>query len=133
MATWTREHEQLLHESMRWAASASYDPVPAVGMRRATLRANHRHYRRNVPLYRQLADRAGVGDDASFETLARTMLLPDGIFKSYPQSLLDRRDFAGMNAWLRTIFDRDISVPVDGVANVDEWLAALGKRGVHAV
>src|SRR5260221_710565 len=129
MTAWTREHEQLLHESMRWASSASYDPAPAVGMRRAALRDNHRHYRRAVPLYRRLADRGGASDDATHETLARTMLLPDGIFKSYPQSLLDRRDFAGMNRWLRTLFDRDIDVPVDGIETVDDWLHALGRRG----
>ncbi len=133
MTAWTAEHEQLIRQSMRWASGGEHDPAHAIATRRAVLRSNHLHYRRTIPLYRGLADRAGVGDDASFEKLARTMLLPDGIFKSYPQSLLDRRDFAAMNRWLRTIFHADITTRVDGIETVDQWLAALGGSGVHAV
>jgi hypothetical protein len=129
----TPRHEQLLSETMRWAAGASFDPDRARTLRREALRENHRHYRETIPLYRKLADRAGVGDDATFETLSKEMLLPDGIFKSYPQSLLDARDFAGMNAWLRTIFHADISVRTDSVETIDEWLSALDAQGVHAV
>jgi hypothetical protein len=129
----TPEHDQLLLDSMRWAAGGRFDVAAADRTRRSVLRTNHRRYRETIPLYRQLADRAGARDDASFETLARTMLLPDGIFKSYPQSLLDARDFAAMNRWLRTLFHRDIAFSVDGIETVDDWLAALGKNGVHAV
>ena len=76
----------------------------------------------------QIADRAGVNDDAPFEVLAHSMLLPDGIFKSYPQSLLDKRDFGGMNRWLRTIFDDDVKAPADEHETVDDWLASLDEQ-----
>jgi hypothetical protein len=131
MTTWHREHELLLAESMRWAAGAG-DAARATGLRHAALATNHRHYLARIPLYRDLARRAGVGEDASIDTIARTLLLPDAIFKSYPQSYLDARDFAAMTRWLRTIFDREIEASSE-VATIDAWLAALGERGVHAV
>ena len=98
----TPDHEKLLQEAMRWAAGSPFEPALARHSRREVLRRNHRYYRHRIPLYRQIADRAGVNDEAPFEVLAHEMLLPDVIFKSYPQSLLDKRDFAGMNEeWLK--------------------------------
>jgi hypothetical protein len=121
---------------MRWASGGSFDAVRARAARRDALRSNHRHYRANIPLYRKLADKAGVDDGASFETIASEMLLPDGIFKSYPQSLLDARDFEGMNRWLRTIFHDEVAPPgstTRGVETIDDWLASLETAGIHAV
>jgi len=129
----TPHHERLLHDAMRWAAGSPFDPARARQSRRDVLRRNHRHYRNRIPLYRQVADRAGVDDDASFDALAHSMLLPDGIFKSYPQSLLDERDFGGMNRWLRTIFHDDVNAPVHDHGTLDDWLASLDDRGVHTV
>ncbi|HZD30241.1 MAG TPA: hypothetical protein VE779_01130, partial [Candidatus Angelobacter sp.] len=126
-------HERLLQDAMRWAAGAPFDPEYARQSRRDAVLRNHRHYRSRIPLYRQIADRAGVSDDAPFEVLAHSMLLPDGIFKSYPQSLLDQRDFGGMNQWLRTIFHDEVKAPVDERETVDDWLASLDDCGIHAV
>src|SRR5215469_7210546 len=125
-------HERLLQDAMRWAAGAPFDPEQARQSRRDALLRNHRHYLSRIPLYRQIADRAGVTDDAPFDVLAHSMLLPDGIFKSYPQSLLDKCDFGGMNRWLRTIFHDELEVP-DSYETVDDWLAGLDKRGIHTV
>lgn len=130
-------HERLLKEAMRWAAGAPFDPEHARESRREAVLQNHRHYRSKIPLYRQIADRAGVNDDAPFDALTHSMLLPDGIFKSYPQSLLDKRDFGGMDRWLRTIFHDDVKAPADKDEGehetVDDWLASLDDRGIHAV
>jgi hypothetical protein len=125
-------HEGLLQDAMRWASGAPFDPERARQSRRDAVRWNHRHYRSRIPLYRQIADRAGVDDDAPFEALVHSMLLPDGIFKSYPQSFLDKRDFCGMNRWLRTIFHDDVKAAVEGHETVDDWLASLEDRGIHA-
>ena len=118
---------------MRWAAGSPFDPAHAREVRREALRLNHRHYRSRIPLYQQIAARAGVTDDASFDTLVHSMLLPDAIFKSYPQSLLDRGDFAGMDRWLRTIFHDDVKASDNDFETVDDWLAGLESRGIHAV
>jgi hypothetical protein len=130
-------HQRLLQEATRWAAGATFDPERARQSRRDALLHNHRHYRSRIPLYRQIADRAGVNDDAPFEVLAASMLLPDGIFKSYPQSLVDKRDFAGMDQWLRTIYDDNIKPPPNAPdrehETVDDWLASLDDRGIHVV
>jgi acyl-protein synthetase LuxE len=128
----TPHHEELLRQAMRWAAGSPFDRAHARRIRRDALLRNHRHYRNRIPLYRQIADRAGVNDDASFDALTHSMLLPDVIFKSYPQSLLDRRDFCGMDRWLRTIFHDDVKAPVGGLETVDDWLASLEARGIHA-
>jgi hypothetical protein len=126
-------HERLLHDTMRWAAGAPFDAAHARQSRREAVLRNHRHYRSRIPLYRQIADRAGVNDDAPFEVLAHSMLLPDGIFKSYPQALLDKRDFGGMNRWLRTIFHDEVKAPVEEHETVDDWLASLEDQGIHVV
>jgi hypothetical protein len=129
--TWNREHDLLLAETMRWASGVG-EARRARELRHHALELNHRRYLGRIPLYRDLARRAKVGEDATVDTLAASMLLPDGIFKSYPQSYLDTRDFAAMNRWLRTIFDRDVETRED-IATIDEWLTALDARGVHAV
>ena len=127
----TPDHEKLLQEAMRWAAGSPFEPALARHSRREVLRRNHRYYRHRIPLYRQIADRAGVNDEAPFEVLAHEMLLPDVIFKAYPQSLLDKRDFAGMNGWLQTIFHDEVKVPVDELESVDDWLMRLEDSGIH--
>lgn len=129
----TPHHESLLHDAMRWAAGSPFDPARARQARRDVLRRNHRHYRRRIPLYGQIADRVGAHDDAPFEELARSMLLPDGIFKSYPQSLLDERDFGAMNRWLRTLFHEDVRAASEEHETLDEWLASLEELGIHTV
>jgi hypothetical protein len=131
MTTWNREHDLLLAESMRWAAGGG-DVERATALRHHALQMNHQHYLERIPLYRDLAKRARVDAGAKVPELARELLLPDNIFKSYPQSYLDTRDFAAMNRWLSTIFDKPIETR-GGLATIDEWLAALGERGVHAV
>ena len=129
----TPHHEKLLHDAMRWAAGSPFDPAYARQSRRDVLRRNHRHYRNRIPLYRQIADRAGLDDDVSFDALAHSMLLPDAIFKSYPQSLLDDRDFGGMNRWLTTLFHEHVKAPVDEHDTLDEWLGSLDEQGIHTV
>ena len=131
MTTWHREHELLLAEAMRWATGAN-TAERARELRHKAIQANHQHYLERIPLYRDLARRARVDAGAPVEHIARELLLPDNIFKSYPQSYLDARDFGAMNRWLSTIFDRTIETR-GGLATIDEWLAALGERGVHAV
>jgi Acyl-protein synthetase, LuxE len=126
-------HEKLLKDAMRWASGAPFDAEGARRSRREAVLQNHRHYRSRIPLYREIADRAGVSDDAPFEVLVHSMLLPDGIFKSYPQSLLDRGDFSGMNQWLRTIFHDDVKASSVEHETIDDWLASLEGRGIHAV
>lgn len=128
----TPDHEKLLQGAMRWAAGSPFDAVQAREFRREMVRRNHRYYRERIPLYRQIADRSGVNDNASFEDLTRSMLLPDAIFKSYPQSLLDKRDFAGMNRWLTTIFHTGVQAPAGELETVDDWLASLEDQGIHA-
>ncbi|HEY0759562.1 MAG TPA: hypothetical protein VGD59_09935 [Acidisarcina sp.] len=126
-------HEELLQQAMRWAAGAPFNAEHAQRSRRDALLRNHRHYRSCIPFYRQIADRSGVNDDASFDHLANSMLLPDAIFKSYPQSLLDQGDLRGMDRWLRKIFHDDVKVSVDEHGTVDDWLASLEGRGIYAV
>lgn len=118
---------------MRWAAGATFDSTKTERARRAAIQTNHRRYRQRIPLYRKLADRAHADDDAPFETLCREMLLPDGIFKSYPQALLDAHDFDGMSQWLRTIFHTEVPRSAAPVETIDDWLSSLDSRGVHAV
>lgn len=127
-------HEALLRLTARWAADKAVDFGEGAELRQRAILLNHRHYRQNIALYRNLCERAGLGDeDPSIDFIARNLLLTDEIFKSYPQRLLDEGDYAGMNAWLSVLSDREISFDTAGIDNVDKWLSALAARGVTVV
>ena len=102
-------------------------------VRFAAIRANHRHYFDQIPIYRQLADQVQVTRDAATEQIVEELMSTDHIFKSYPQEHLDNKDFGAMNRWLRQVFDRPVEVDVASVATVDDWLQRLEAAGIHTV
>ena len=126
-------HLQLTTLAMRWAMSGSVNEDYARKLRFAAIRANHRHYYDNIPIYRRLADQAEVPRDADTAQVAAEMMSTDHIFKSYPQEYIDSKDYGAMNGWLRQVFDRPVEAEVDGVTSIDHWLACLAQNGIHTV
>jgi len=126
-------HDRLRGIALRWAMGRPVDAAAARAVRRAAIGANHRHYFERIPIYRRLADQAGIPAEATFEQISRELMSTDHIFKSYPQALLDGNDYGAMNEWLRQVFDRPVEVPVAGLDSVDGWLERLRAGGIHTV
>lgn len=88
--------------------------------------------RGQIPLVRKLAEDAGIERIRSFADLV-PLLFAHTVYKSYPQSFIDKGRWDRMLEWLGTLSVADLSnVDVAGVADVDDWLARLWDAG-HAV
>ncbi len=72
-----------------------------------------------------LATRQGVDRVESFEDAA-PLLFDHRVYKSYPMSLVEKRQFDRLTAWLRRLTTHDVTaIPMDGVTSVDGWLERL--------
>lgn len=133
-----RVHRELRALTLRWASGASIDEGRAGALRAEAARLNHAHYRAHIPAYRRLCAQAGITtDDVELATLKGELMMPDDVFKSYPQQLLDEADYAGMTRWLGRISDLgptlDGAFDAEGLTCIDDWIEALEDFGVHLV
>jgi hypothetical protein len=77
-----------------------------------------------------LAARQGVERIESFEDAA-PLLFDHRVYKSYPISLVEKRQFDRLTSWLSRLTTHDLTtVPLDGVESVDDWLARLDEHGM---
>ena len=78
----------------------------------------------------KLADRQRVDRFDSFAE-ALPVFFDHRVYKSYPLSLIEKRKFERLTAWLQRLTVRDLSeVPLDGVDSVDSWLSRLDEHGM---
>src|SRR5580658_722937 len=53
------------------------------------------------------------------------------VYKSYPLSLIETRDFSRLTAWLNRLTTHDLSkLDLSGLRTVDDWLARLDEAGM---
>jgi len=80
-----------------------------------------------------LASRQGIDRIESFEQAA-PLLFDHRVYKGYPMSLIEKRQFDRMTAWLQRFTRRDLSaIPLEGVRSVDDWLERLDEHGMIVV
>lgn len=112
----------------------AYDQ-PAAELRELQLQAAQELFeerRTQIPLVRKLAADAGIDAIRSFDDLV-PLLFSHTVYKSYPQSFVDKGRWDRMLEWLGTLSVADLSkVDVSGVTDVDDWLDRLWDAG-HAV
>jgi hypothetical protein len=78
----------------------------------------------------KLASRQGVKRIDTVEE-AVPAFFDHRVYKSYPLSLLEKRQFDRLTAWMRRLTVHDITkVPLDGVSSVDSWLDRLDDYGM---
>jgi hypothetical protein len=78
----------------------------------------------------KLASRQGVGSIDSVEE-AVPVFFDHRVYKSYPLSLLEKRQFDRLTAWMGRLTTHDLgSIPLDGVTSVDSWLDRLDEHGM---
>ena len=77
-----------------------------------------------------LASRQGIDLVDSLESAA-PLLFDHRVYKSYPVSLVEKRQFDRLTAWLGRLTTHDLStIPLDGVNSVDAWLGRLDEHGM---
>lgn len=78
----------------------------------------------------KLATRQGVEQITSFEDAA-PLLFDHRVYKSYPLSIVEKRQFDRLTAWLQRLTTNDLSqIPLDDVKTVDAWLERLDEHGM---
>jgi len=83
-----------------------------------------------VAALRKLATREGVTTIDDLES-ALPLLFDHRVYKSYPLSLIEKRDIAKLNGWLDRLTTHDLSkVDLEGVRTIDGWLDALDEHGM---
>ena len=59
------------------------------------------------------------------------LLFDHRVYKSYPLSLIEKRNFKRLTAWLNRLTTHDLlAIPLDGLTSVDDWLARLDDHGM---
>lgn len=78
----------------------------------------------------KLAGREGVDGFDSFAGAA-PLLFDHRVYKSYPMSIVERRQFDRLTSWLGRLTTHDLAaVPLEGVDSVDSWLERLDENGM---
>jgi hypothetical protein len=125
--------ERLARITMDWSANRRLDEPEAARLRRRAAELCHDHYRATIPYYRKVCERMKVSGPAGLDTIVDRLLVPDDIFKSYPQRFLDERRYDRMNEWVSGISSATIRFDTDGIDDLDEWLARVEKAGLRLV
>ncbi len=85
--------------------------------------------RGSIPVIDQRASEAGVTKPSCLQDLV-PLLLPHHVYKSYPQSFVDKGRWDGMNRWYGTLSALDHEdIDCSDVADVDGWIDAMDAAG----
>ncbi|MBH0123531.1 hypothetical protein I0Q12_30255 [Rhodococcus sp. CX] len=95
----------------------------------ATLDSHFQQRKQQVPLLAQRAEAEGITQITSREDMV-PLLFPHTTYKSYPESLIAKGQWATMNRWLDSVSAHRVTdVDVSGVTDVDGWIEALEAAG----
>ncbi|MEM7404044.1 MAG: hypothetical protein AAF458_02070 [Pseudomonadota bacterium] len=126
----TKARETLLDLARRWAAGDNVVDDARIP-RHALLLGNHRHYRANIAVYRELCDSLSVGDDVDLDTIVNELMFSDQLFKSYAPGLPERAEFGDLTHWLRSLYSGEIPSEVAAVGTLSAWRNTLARHGVR--
>ena len=84
--------------------------------------------REQVPLLQKRANEEGVTRIRSLDELV-PVLFPHTVYKSYPESFVDRGKWKQLNKWLDSLSTHRVTIDVDGIADVDGWIDRLAAAG----
>lgn len=121
VAAWTEEpYEELLNLSAEEVAD----------VQREALTDRFESLRPQVEALDKLATQQEVDRVEGVDDVL-PVLFDHRVYKSYPLSLIEKRQFARLSAWLNRLTTHDLkSIPLDGVDSVDDWLTRLDEHGM---
>ena len=95
------------------------------------LRERFAEKRQQISILARRAKETGVDAIRSLNDVV-PLLFTHTNYKSYPESFVDKGQWANMNLWLQTLSSQPVrNVRLDGVRDADDWLARLAETGHH--
>ena len=89
--------------------------------------------RKKIPVLDRRARESGIERIASFADIV-PLLFAHTVYKSYPESFVEKGRWDRMLAWLSTLSADDLTgIDVEGVQDADEWLERLTANGCHVL
>src|SRR5262249_33978887 len=86
--------------------------------------------RNRIPALQILADKQGITRINNLDD-ALAVAFDHRVYKSYPLSLIENRDFKRLTAWLQRLTTNDLStMSLEGLDSVDAWLDRLDAHGM---
>ena len=122
--------ELLLLASRLWAGHRPVDLDEIAELRREVLCRRHRTWLDVIPAYAAVAAGAGVGPDATFEALARELVLDVGVFKSYDGTRVAAGALDHLDDWLAQVSALDRPRHEQPVEDLAGWIESLRRQGV---
>ncbi|OBA70332.1 hypothetical protein A5641_13505 [Mycobacterium sp. 1554424.7] len=121
VATWTEQpYEELLNLSAEEVAD----------VQQQALKIRFESLRPQLEALDKLATQQGVDRVEEIDDVL-PVLFDHRVYKSYPLSLIEKRQFSRLTVWLNRLTTHDLkSVPLDGVDSVDDWLSRLDEHGM---
>jgi hypothetical protein len=115
----------LRHEYLLGLSRRDYEPIQL-----EALRGRLNALKDGVAALHRLLDRQGTRQIESFGD-ALPLFFDHRVYKSYPLSLIETRDFSRLTAWLGRLTTHDLSkLDLSGLKTVDDWLARLDEAGM---
>jgi len=96
----------------------------------AVLKRRFEELSTSVAALEKLVKREGVTSVNSFED-ALPLLFDHRVYKSYPLSLIEKRDFPKLTGWLNRLTTHDLgAMDLAGLTTIEEWLDRLDAFGM---
>ena len=96
----------------------------------AALKKRFDHLSQEVAALGKLARREGVGTIDRLEDVL-PVLFDHRVYKSYPISIIEKRDIGKLNSWLNRLTTHDLTaLDLSGIATVEGWLDRLDEYGM---
>ncbi|RME47178.1 MAG: hypothetical protein D6795_14430, partial [Deltaproteobacteria bacterium] len=129
----TEINEELKDLTRLWVQKNDIDFSHAANLRQEAILLNHGRYLEQVPVYRRLAESAGIGETTTLEVIETELMSTDDMFKSYDPAWLDAGAFDELTKWLRSIYTEEIEADLSGVSTIEGWIGRLGEQHVNVV
>jgi hypothetical protein len=98
----------------------------------AAINQRFQECRGRIRILDRLAADAGIDEVKSLDDVV-PLLFAHTVYKSYPESFIDRGRWDRMNLWLSTLSKHPLEgVDVDGVQDADGWINRLHEAGHYA-
>ena len=109
-------------------SQADIDSLQLTGLKR-----RFTQFRGRLAMLDKLADRQGIHSLEHVEDVL-PLLFGHEIYKSYPASLLEKRRFTALTAWLNKLTTHDLSkTDVSACQSIDDWLLTMSRETPMAV
>jgi hypothetical protein len=100
------------------------------GVQLAALKMRFAQLKDNVAALQRIAQRENVEKIDSIEE-GLPLLFDHRIYKAYPLSIIENRDFAKLTSWLNRLTTHDLTkMDLSGLVTLDDWLTRLDEFGM---